>query len=112
MSRLGEEKRLVTNRIIQLEVLTGAPDESTFRTLTWEFEALQRLPLTDEVWERADNLRWQLRRRGLLTSVPDIVIASCALVYECELLHVDRHFDLIAKYAPLQIYQHEGRARR
>jgi len=35
----------------------------------------------------------------------DVSIASCAIVYDCQLLHRDRHFDLIAKHAPLKIYK-------
>lgn len=105
LSPLAAEKRLATNWVIRLELLTGATSEEDYRSLEGQLRDLRDLQLTDEVWTSAARLRWILRRQGALFSVPDIVIASCAMVYDCELLHADRHFDLIAKHAPLKIYK-------
>ncbi len=102
---LAGEKRLATNWVIRLELLTGAMSEADYRSLEGQLRDLRELQLTEDVWASAARLRWILRRQGALFSVPDIVIASCAMAYDCELLHTDRHFDLIAKHAPLKIYK-------
>lgn len=98
-------QRAAINEIIRLEVLTGAQDEAHFTDLQEQLFGIHLLPVTDGVWQLAERTRFMLRRKGLRTSVPDILIASCAMVYGCELLHLDDHFDLIAKHAPLKIYR-------
>jgi len=37
--------------------------------------------------------------------VPDAVIACCAVVYNCGLLHADRHFERISQSMALKIYR-------
>ena len=102
---LGEEQRLATNWVIRVEILTGVKDEVAYAQLDKELRALRQLPLTEDVWERAARLRWELRRRGVRVAVPDMVIACCAIEYECELFHLDHHFDVIAHHAPLKLYR-------
>ena len=98
-------QRAAINELIRLEVLTGARDEAHFTELQEQLSGIHLLPVTDDVWQLAERTRFVLRRKGLRTSVPDIVIASCAMVYGCELFHLDEHFGLIAKHVPLQIYK-------
>lgn len=103
--QLGKEKRIATSALIRVEVLTGARDESNYRFLEQRLRELHELPLTEKVWQQAARLRWGLRRRGLVLPTVDIVIATCAMAHDCEVLHADRHFDLIARHAPLRIYK-------
>jgi len=87
-----------------MEVLTGALHEAQYAQLADTFQGLHLLPLTDAVWRRAERLRFELRQKGSLIPVPDVLIACCALLYDCELLHTDRHFDAIAKLTPLRVH--------
>jgi predicted nucleic acid-binding protein len=103
--QLGEEKRLATNWCIRVEVLTGARAETELAQLDRRLQALHHLTLSDEVWAQTARLRWGLRRRGLTLPTIDVAIACCAMAYDCELLHADRHFDLIARHTPLRIYK-------
>ena len=103
--RLIPSQRAAINEVIRLEILTGARDEKHFTELQEQFFGIHLLPVTDDVWQLAERTRFALRRKGLSTSVPDTVIASSAIVYGCELFHLDEHFNLIARYAPLRIYQ-------
>jgi len=110
--QLGEEKRIATNALIRVEVLTGARDETNYKFLEQRLQELHELPLTEEVWQQAAHLRWALRRRGLNLPTVDVVIATCAMAHECEVLHADRHFALIARHTPLKVYKPTRRASR
>jgi predicted nucleic acid-binding protein len=98
-------QRAAINEIIRLELLTGARDDGHFAELQEQLFGVHLLPITESVWRLAERTRFALRKKGLLASVPDIVIASCAIVYGCELLHCDKHFDRIARHVPLKIYK-------
>ena len=104
MSDLLSGDRAAVNDVIRLELLTGARDEVQYAELDDVLRGLHPLELSGTVWRRAERLRFALRRGGHLIPVPDVLIACCALIYDCELLHADRHFDVIARTAPLKIY--------
>lgn len=97
--------RAAVNPIIRIEVLTGARDEAHYAELDDALRGLHQLPLSEAVLRRAERLRFELRRRGRVIPVPDILIASSALIYDCELLHADQHFTLIAQTIPLKLYR-------
>lgn len=102
--QLGEENRLATNWLVCAELLSGAADEADYAALARQLQALRHIDLLEDVWAHAARLRWALRRQGLNIPLVDTAIASSAIVHECELLHFDRHFDLIARHAPLKLY--------
>lgn len=98
------DNRIAINAVIRLELLTGACDETQYAELEGALDGLHFLELTAAVWRRAERLRFQLKRQGHIVPLPDVVIASCALIYNCELLHADRHFDRIAHATALRIH--------
>lgn len=102
---LEPAQRAAINAVIRIEVLTGAIDDAQYVQLEDELRGVKNLMLTEPVWRLAERTRFVLRKRGHLISVPDIVIASCAMVYSCELLHSDHHFEVIARHAPLKIHR-------
>ena len=104
IGHLLESHRVATNDVIRLEVLTGALDEAHYAELADVFQGLHLLPVSGPVWQLAARLRYELRRQGHLPPVSDMLISASALVHECELLHADRHFDIIARIAPLKFY--------
>ena len=87
-----------------MEILTGARDETQYRELSDQWEGLNDLPMTVAVWRKAERLRFDLRRRGHLIPLPDVLIASSAVQYGCELLHADKHFNQIAESISLKIF--------
>jgi predicted nucleic acid-binding protein len=109
---LGEEDRLATNWLIRVELLSGAASDQDYAILADQLKQLHQLAMSDEAWSATARLRWLLHRKGILVPVVDVAIASSAIVADCELLAVDRHFDIIAKHAPLKIYPHNGKRRR
>ncbi len=98
-------ERAAINPVIRVEVLTGALHEAQYAELDDALKGLHALPISDDVWRQAERVRFQLRRIGRLIPLPDVLIASCAMVHGCELLHADRHFDLMARTIPLKIYR-------
>lgn len=100
---LGEH-RVAINAVIRLEILTGARDERQYRELEGSFEGLHFLELIPEVWRKAERMRFRLSQRGRVVPVADVLVASSALIYDCELLHRDRHFDQIARVESLTIH--------
>jgi len=93
------------NPVVRAELLTGAKDEKQYAELENDFEGLHELELIDAVWRRAERMRFELRRAGHLVPLPDVLIACCAIVYDCELMHADRDFDRIAHVAALKIHR-------
>ena len=107
LDHLVTTQRAAINAVIRLELLTGARDETQYAELEETLQGLHALPVSDVVWKRAERLRFELRKSGHLIPVPDVLIAASALVYRCELFHLDRHFDLIARSTPLRLHRPE-----
>ena len=105
-------RRVATNRIIVTELLIGAKNSQEYEELKSELAVLPHLTLTEDIWAESARLGFALRRKGISIPLPDLVIAGCAIVRRCELLFHDQDFALIAKHAPLKIYQHNGQIRR
>ncbi len=105
VQELLQSHRAAVNPIIRIEVLTGARDEAQYAALDDALRGLHQLPLSEAVVQRAERLRFELRRQGHLIPVPDILIASSALIYNCDLLHADQHFTFIAHAIPLKCYR-------
>ncbi|MBI4355929.1 MAG: PIN domain-containing protein [Candidatus Omnitrophica bacterium] len=105
LQELLSAHRVAVNAVIRLELLTGARDEAQYAELDDALGGLHAVELTEAVWRQAERLRFDLRRRGRLIPALDVLIASCAMAYDCAVLHADRHFDFIARSAPLTIHQ-------
>jgi len=48
-----------------------------------------------EVWEKTANLNFTLRRKGFNIPLTDVLISTWALIYDCVLVHQDRHYEMI-----------------
>ena len=105
VQELLQSDRAAVNPIIRIEVLTGARDDAQYAELEDALRGLYHLPLSEAVLRRAERLRFELRRRGRVIPVPDSLIASSALTFDCDLLQADQHFTLIAHVTPLKLYR-------
>ena len=105
IEKLLSDHQAAINSVIRAELLTGAKDEKQYAELENSFEGLHEFELIDPVWRRAERMRFELRRKGHLVPLPDVLIACCAIVYDCELLHVDRDFDRIVHISDLKIHR-------
>jgi predicted nucleic acid-binding protein len=104
LETLLQQKRVATLWLIRLELLSGTSTPDAYAALDQDLAALRQLALTDELFRAAGQLRWQLARQGVTVPLVDSVIAACAIVYDCLLLHDDQHFTAIARHAPLRIH--------
>ncbi len=103
VEELIREQLAASNAVVELELVVGCrtPDEvSQVRTNLAGLRDLQILPAT---WNKAASLGFELRRKGVAASVPDLLIATSAIEHDAVLLHVDGDFDDIAAYSQLRV---------
>jgi hypothetical protein len=92
---------LAFNGIIFVEVVGFAADERERRALLASFGAFRRLALDDGDFDLAASIGFDLRRHGRTVPATDLIIAASAIRARAELLHVDDHFDEIARVSAL-----------
>jgi len=101
---LLKENAIITSAMIKLELLGGTREEKEFQRLKIRLDALEMVETNTSLWERAYDLAFSLRRRGIIT-VPytDILIAASALIVDAAIVHADSHFDLIAPHCDIKV---------
>ena len=100
---LLRETLILTSGIIKLELLAGTKTRSEYSRLKKRLSALDNIETDDILWEKACDVGFRLKRKGLMT-IPytDILIATCAMERSCILLHADKYFDLISEHLVFQ----------
>lgn len=89
---------LASCHVIALEVLYSARNLDDYETLQRGIGAIQWLPVTEPVMDRALEVQHLLARRGQhRTPLPDLMIAAAAEVHGAVILHYDSDFDRIAE---------------
>jgi len=88
----------VTTPVIVLELLQGCRDKKEYEAMKSRIEALEMLPVNEDVWASAYRAGYDLRRKGITVPTIDILILSIANVHNCSVLHHDKHFKLVAKH--------------
>jgi predicted nucleic acid-binding protein len=109
LDQLLKENRVITTGIIKLELLGGIKAEKEFYRLKMRLDALEDCETDSFLWERAYDLAFQLRRKGVTIPYTDILIAATALAHEATVLHVDAHFDLAAQFSSLKVESYVGK---
>lgn len=89
------EERVVITPIIKVEILSGAISEKQFFELKEELDSLTILDNKTELWEKTAYLNFTLRRKGFNIPLTDVLISTWALIYDCVLVHQDRHYEMI-----------------
>lgn len=96
------EGRIATCWVVKTELLVGARDSTAFDVLSVQFSAIPDVPITGAVWADAAKLGYSLRRQGLVVSIPDLLIAQCAIASGRLLWHADGDFERISQLSSLQ----------
>jgi predicted nucleic acid-binding protein len=109
LDQLLKENRVITTGIIKLELLGGTKAEKEFYRLKMRLDALGDYETDSFLWERAYDLAFKLRRKGVTIPYTDILIAATAMAREATILHVDAHFDRAAQYSNLQVESYVGK---
>jgi predicted nucleic acid-binding protein len=109
LDQLLKENRIITVGIIKLEILGGTKSEKEFQRLKIRLDSLEECETDTSLWEKAYDLAFQLRRKGITIPYTDILIAATALAHEAILLHVDAHFDLATQFSSLKVESYVGK---
>jgi predicted nucleic acid-binding protein len=100
---LLKENAIITSGMIKLELLGGTKEEKEFQRLKIRLDALEMVETNTSLWERAYDLAFSLRRKGITVPYTDILIAASALIMAATVVHADSHFDLIAHQCDIKV---------
>lgn len=84
--------------VTELELLFSARSHPEYEALEADLAAFRSLPMTASTFAAARDGQRRLASRGNhRVPIPDLLIAACAQEHGADVLHVDRHFDLLAR---------------
>jgi predicted nucleic acid-binding protein len=90
--------------IILTEILQGIADDASHQRVRHYLRPMLLLPMPETVFVKAADIYRKLRKLGItIRKTNDCIIAATALEYQCQLLHNDRDFSLIAKHFNLKL---------
>jgi predicted nucleic acid-binding protein len=81
--------------VVRIELLNGVTSEFDRIALEALEERVKALPVDQPVWDDAIERVRLARSKGLQVNVTDHLVYACAVVHGIEVLHNDRHFDLL-----------------
>jgi len=88
--------------VVRTELLVGAKDLAAFETLLEALRGVADVPITEERWDEAARLGYDLRKQGLLVPLPDLLIAQCAISSGRVVWHADEDFERIREHSSLR----------
>jgi len=100
---LLKENRVAICSMVKLELLGGTRTKKEFERLKSRLDSLYEIKINDNVWHKAAEMAFSLRRKGVTIPYTDILISASALSERALILHADEHFNLIAKNFGLSI---------
>ena len=84
--------------VTRLEVLFSARSQSDYRDLEEALDAFRHLRMDVETFAIAVGAQRELAAAGQhRVPIPDLLIGACAQQHAADVLHVDRHFDALAR---------------
>jgi predicted nucleic acid-binding protein len=99
---------IVIPGIIKVEILRGSRSHQEYEMLDNTLNGVQYLGVSEVFWKRLSLFNYDLSRKGVNVPLPDAYIALLAIENDVELLHFDRHFDLIAGKSKLKVFKLPG----
>jgi predicted nucleic acid-binding protein len=109
---LLKENAIITSGMIKLELLGSTREEKEFQRLKNRLDALEMVETNTSLWEKAYDLAYSLRRKGITVPYTDILIAASALIADATIVHADSHFDLIAHHCDIKVESFVNAARQ
>jgi len=89
--------------IILTELLQGAKTTGEMDYLKGILSDIPRLPLTEEVFVKAAEMSFQLKKLGKTVHTTDVIIAASALIHRAEMFTLDEHFKHLKLVVPLKL---------
>jgi predicted nucleic acid-binding protein len=103
ISRAIQNNTAAVNGVIQVEILVFTKTQSEYDLILSDFSAFHNLKLDEHVFRKASEIGFNLRRKGITIPGTDLIIASCAIVSNTDLIHFDSHYEYIAEHYPLNM---------
>lgn len=94
---------VVTTGMIKPEIMSGARTREAFQRLKDGFNALDLIASDETIWQRACQLGFDLRGKGVTVPHTDLLIAACALQSGSTIVHADAHFDVMARHGGVKV---------
>ncbi len=84
--------------VTRLELLYSARSAEDFEALEGHLDAFRELRVDAETLSTAAGAQRELAERGQhRVALPDLLVAACAQQHSADVLHVDRHFVVLAR---------------
>jgi predicted nucleic acid-binding protein len=93
----GDDDELCLCAVTRLELLYSARSHTDFERLETDLATFRDLRMDAETFLTARTAQRELAAIGQhRVGIPDLLIAACAQQHGADVLHVDRHFDVLA----------------
>lgn len=102
VSKLMDNEGICCIGIVLAELLQGAKSSKELNTLKEFPYVFDFLPESEKLWEKAGELSFKMRSRGV--GLSDCYIAVMAKTYNVKLLTLDKHFGAINKELEIKLY--------
>jgi predicted nucleic acid-binding protein len=84
--------------VTRMEVLYSARSPAHFEEIEAQLDVFRELRMDAETFAVATSAQRELASRGRhRVPIPDLLIAACAQQHAADVLHVDRHFELLTE---------------
>ena len=92
---IAHTRDIATCGVVRAEVARGIREEGLLKKFRARWDVMLYVPMDNKLWLEAENLAWQLDRRGVVLPLTDIIIACCARRIGAVVLTFDKHFSHI-----------------
>ena len=83
--------------VSRMELLFSARSRADYATLEQDLDLFRELRMDAETIDTASSAQRELAQSGNhRVPIPDLLIAACAQQHAADVVHVDRHFDVLA----------------
>lgn len=97
--------------ITRLEILYSARSPEDYVAIETDLDEFRILPSNAETWATASSAQRELAAIGHhRVSLPDLLVAACAQQHGADVLHVDRHFEVLARVLSFRAVRYQAEA--
>ncbi|SNB44940.1 PIN domain-containing protein [Geobacter sp. DSM 9736] len=86
------------------ELMQGAKSERELSVIRDFVHVFQFLPESPSLWEKAGQMAYTLRRKGITVGLADCYIAVAAIEAGAQLFSLDGHFEVIREHSRISLF--------
>lgn len=104
VEEIADEGELCVCPITRLEVLYSARNAKQYAELEAELDSFRQLRMDVETFAVAQAAQRQLAERSHhRIPIPDLLVAACAHQHGAGVVHLDRHYELLARVLTIDV---------